>query len=446
MKKKIKFFIILLILTILISISLCLISSYSNAKNNFKPSENDVFTITENEITFKNNPPQKTNDIIPPTEKKINNIGENKLVKYYDYYHPTYLEIKNFKTSNNENIIKFIGINKPQTYDLYTNKIKLTSGRNLNLKEINSTSNKIILSNNIARLNNLSLNDNISIELVYRSKSNSSEFGTKKETFKIVGLFDEMANNKDKSITNNIYGSKILSKKLFDDLQILSLNQFPHDISDIIDNSNGLFKSKNDIIQSIKNEKYFESIYIVSENDSINFRLSSTNAIKSSPYFKMISKSDKFNFITKDIQYIHRYSYIILLLSSIILFSLIIFNLNILKSKHIFLSFIVIIIFSFFIGSHSSKEIAFELIYPNGRMEGHNRDISSHNLEEDIDMYAFNRIDSDNLSLSDVYQEYHPNNLLIVFLKYAVLLIITFIFSLIAHIKIGKLRRLNHVF
>lgn|GEM_PF-2473800 len=195
-KEKIKlkylfFFIILtfLFLTLLTTWSLFTSLSsfkYDNIKNNAPIStvELDLSSITEDEIDIE------SNEFILPTKEEYEKIAGLEEVTAYEinlldlYLSPNLLDVSDEEYSD-LGLFTVKGVNKSSIFDEKFNNIKITEGRMISNQEIKDGVNSVLISEEVAKRNNLKVGDDYLLQI-----SNPHDI---KETYEqevgVVGVF-----------------------------------------------------------------------------------------------------------------------------------------------------------------------------------------------------------------------------------------------------------------
>ncbi|EUJ37654.1 ABC transporter permease [Brochothrix campestris] len=135
----------------------------------------------------------------PPSKDVITKIGQLDTVKYYDYNISDYYNSKKVKAYlspedekyGNSSSLSIRGVQYAPLIDVKENKIKLDSGTTFTDDQIKNGANVVIVSSQVAKLNNLSVGDNFLVDNVYLSYDDDKEkeLFSKEYSYKVIGIF-----------------------------------------------------------------------------------------------------------------------------------------------------------------------------------------------------------------------------------------------------------------
>lgn len=153
----------------------------------------------------------------PPSVDVIKKVGALDSVKYYDYNIEDYYTSEKVKAvipkdeeENAEdmgNSFQAKGVEYANLLDVEENKIKLDAGSVFTKEQVADGKNVIIMSSQVAKLNNISVGDNFVLDNVYTSYDDKTDkekkLFTHVNSFKVVGLFTPTKIESKKKLSND---------------------------------------------------------------------------------------------------------------------------------------------------------------------------------------------------------------------------------------------------
>lgn len=487
--KKIFWLILLSLCFISISVSIGMLNGEKHAREEINESLIPAITITEDIVKlqtyYQNN---KEIDIKPVSKEIIEEIGALNEVEYYEYSTPSYMEVKNLKTINLSDDIKeystvaLRGTNKIEMFPIKVEKIKLEEGRLFTQKEIDQGQGVAIISKDFAKLNNIKIDDVIHNEVNVRSHLNdkSTEINV---DLKIIGFYslNEEPNpredskkyrlNQKSNDLNTFFVPNQFSKEVNNKQEKALFNNFPNDYIEIIKGMDDI-DTPEEFLNSILNEEYYEVVYLLkSQEVEKSFIKQARPILEKQDYFKFLSNSNKFNYLTDELPNIPTIFKSIIFTTFIfvvLLTSLFLIPKDKLKNskKNILLymlTFLIIAILSLFIGYRIYTSLPYHIIFPELRIDGDIHELENKHyehenedsqegepvnlsrdeiemLEKEMDKYAYERMDKHRISLREITNAYvtelNAYYILTYFIIITISLFIGYLFSInLRHFK-----------
>ncbi len=243
-----------------------------NVENTIKSKLGAVATISEDYEKMQKDMGENSDATFEPnlpTPKILKEIGELEEVKYFDYVTNYGFNTKKLKMvqSKNEdmqftdpgmNFINIKGINYKELFDIKNNIITLSDGRVFEQAEIDKGKPVVIISDELAKENNLRVGDKMTIDATIQDNSSmmngedsESEESTSKEVkvakkdfqVEVIGTFkvlqaekEKKAKNKDDKMmadmtyterVNSVYSSNQFVNEAIKTMQIKEFEEFP---------------------------------------------------------------------------------------------------------------------------------------------------------------------------------------------------------------------------
>lgn len=425
-----------------------------------------IATITENMDISMNDDP-----FLYPGIEEIKEIGQLAEVIYYDYSFPVYLELDNYSLVNlslREDSIPYVklnGVSEAEFFDLYTEKVRLTSGRTFTKNEIENGKNVVLVSKEWAVLNEVFINDTIDLITVIRSYENPEKFKTMNTKLEVIGFFEiqnyQMKENRgtidyainEENVLNDFYVPNVVSKRIFEERAILT-SKFSINNFNLMENE-GI--SNEEYLDIILEQDYYEPVFVLESKEvEADFYKKSSSILSSYPSYKILLNSGKYSYLTRNISNLPRIFLIVIFFSSVLcslLFFIVVRCIKNLKNSRKILLFILILIMGWGgirLGNRMLEPLQYELIYPVSREDGELQEslLSHQNHEEDDhedegaewDQYAYRRMDNHVLTLSEVTKFYGNINSIEVALWTNSIVLTSAIFALMINIITEKLK------
>ncbi|WP_375179934.1 hypothetical protein [Enterococcus rotai] len=472
MKKKWSLFIsvaisvvFLFVLSTILSLSIGMIGNERNAKRAVEGLLIPSITITEDVEKIENDykSGELKSEIRTPGLKIIEKIGSLEELDYSDYRTPVPIEVNNYdvvKLTDGDfipPIISLVGTSKPMMSDIKIGKISVTKGRLMTNEEISKGEHVTLISDKFALKNEIRLDDVLVSNVIIRSKEDSNKTAETSLELKVVGFFKDhlyedseekgkISSLRDKSdISNNFYVPNKLTKEVLIQQEKVSLKAFP-DEYDNLTNRSGNKITGEQFLQQITDEEYYEPVYILkSESKRDAFEEKASKYLKDFKYFKLLYNKDKYDYLMEDISYIpvlFKVIFVICLVIMIVFCTAVFIKNRKEKLRFIFIwSVLIIAIYTsaFFVGHMVSNRLPYEMIYPDTRIDGiekqhsidHDDEENKELIEEEWDNYAYKRIDPNMISLREITRNYKMKIGSDYLLKYIVSFMIVILVSLL---------------
>lgn len=329
-----------LLLFLIIFILGCLLTSSIIIYKNTKKIENEIRNklgvsatlIIDNDLIEK----EIKEEIFDSKKQTLNTdlveeIGSSSYVERFEYnimgtVNPTEFEIVNDSDDDRNKSLFFHGINDPNLLDIENKKIKLSKGRLLSENEIQSSEGNGIISNQFAEINNIKINDRITLQTQIKQIGMDTIKADYLEIpIKVVGIFSldnlsEGSKKKNREISseqlNTIYFSNNFVKKIN-----IQQNKIFNDLNPgFYTNDDGSIMSATDIEDLIN---IGMPIFKIKNYDNLQpFVEFSNNKLKNS-YFKILTTDNQFQKIGSNITSINTISKYIIVGSFISCFTII---------------------------------------------------------------------------------------------------------------------------
>lgn len=404
-KKKIKYIIIECFLVVFLVFTLCI--NIGNYKFNLFINNviGSKFGIIQN--LEKINKEYSSGNIIFnlfPDEEFLNNLKEREDILFVGKNIPTYLEIESNdkKAPLHSEVLKLVGTDQRYSYDFLIEKINLVEGTFFSDDELKEDSTASIISRKYADTHQLKIGDTYIIKsVIHDLNSQNHEHIEIKTTLKVTGIFEpnnfsEINEDSEESkfnkemINTTIYVSNETSKKIISNQISEEINAFPQNKKDIRDPYGNTLTSKEDIINYLNKEKYYEiSIIPKAESNISKIEKEIAKLLRQYPHLSLINTSYRYKkmFILGD------YAIPLLILSVMLLifFNVIFyFNIsenstNLKESKNKFLLKIV----NLYVGANIGILLVkyYRPLYLNFKIN------YSNDMPKDYELYSYNILD-----------------------------------------------------
>ncbi|MGY3703093.1 hypothetical protein BW731_00125 [Vagococcus martis] len=291
-------------------------------------------------------------DIKEPDTTVYKEIGQLKQVKFYDYSVTDMMQtkkIKNVQPSDDSYVREFEGISyfdikgasRPELVDEQSKKISLVDGRTFNADEIKKGSAVAIISDKVAKENNIHVGDKVVFDRLVTHISQGGSGDTETETkakeypIEIIGLFDVKEIKEKKSTGNTqkdtdqkmnqtidlydklnaIYLPNDYIEKTQKEMLEFSYDSFPDNFLD----ENEKVMDKDTVLKEFSYTS-IQATYVLNKPEDIeDFRMLGNQILKDKGlgYYKIEASSDQFDSIAGPIKGMAKISRIVLIVSVI---------------------------------------------------------------------------------------------------------------------------------
>lgn len=285
-------------------------------------------------------------EIVEPTKKTLEDIGKLEQVNYYDYSIQSYLNTEKFKgaQSDNENMMmgdgetssfSFKGVNYNEVLDIKNNIIKLKDGRVFEKDEIEKGKNVILISEEVAKANNLQVGDKATIDYVTFGGISIAEDGTEtkldqaKKDFQmeVIGIFNviqsekKQSNKNDNSDTammnesnymervNTVYSSNNYVKKVSTEFSLLDYEQNPENYGDM---------TKEEFEKQMNENDYGTATYTLKSPEvAEDFRIEANKILEQNKnkFSKVLVSTDQYEQVAGPVKGMSKISKLVLIIS-----------------------------------------------------------------------------------------------------------------------------------
>lgn len=257
-----------------------------------------------------------------PTLEEMRKIGELPEVEYYDYSISAYLTSSTLKTWSKEktrtpsretpNNIELIGIGIPEIFDVTQEKASVIEGRAFSEEELTEGKNVVILSKQIAMLNDIQVGSKMTLD---------NKIEVHKPMPLIVNVDEEENELKDENVPPEILGEQKVTLEVVGILDVLLEDENPDDLYDNIPWQNEervnkiyvpnkvaekevqfeldlLAENEENFSEAIQN-RYDATYYLKSVDDVASFKQEANKLLPR--YYTVYAESDKYEEIAQSI-------------------------------------------------------------------------------------------------------------------------------------------------
>jgi putative ABC transport system permease protein len=283
----------------------------------------------------------------PPTMKELEAIGKLPYVKYYDMSISSYIGTNKFKGYTPEDggsisygmgakyAINIKGVNRKEVVDLEEGIIKLESGETFTDKAIKEGENTVLISREVAEANNLSVGDQVAIDVTGEVMSteivdeDSEEPATPEvETFdfpvKVGGIFSVVKKeNKEKSKDDG------MGEDEWRAVEQINTIYMPNELVKALNKEQAqkIWKLSEEDLALQESEDYYQVTYVLKSIDDVEAFREEANALISNEYYEVFASTDQYDQIAggmKKLGTISKYVVIIAALATILIISLVV--------------------------------------------------------------------------------------------------------------------------
>ncbi|MGX4686004.1 FtsX-like permease family protein [Vagococcus sp. JNUCC 83] len=354
--KSLILFLVIFILGNVMAGAIAIQQATKNVENNIKTKLGANATVSFNSDKINElEESGKDFDIKEPDSKVYKEIGELKQVKFYDYSIIDIMQTKNIKNVEpsdgsysraSEGMYSFNikGASRPELSDEQSKKINLVDGRNFKADEIKKGAAVAIISDKVAKENNIHVGDKVVFDrqVVHISQGNSGESGemateTKSKDYpiEIIGLFGVKELNIDKETNNDQKNTNQKMDQTIDLYERLNVIYLPNDYiektqTEMLEFSYDSFPDnyldENEKVmdkETVLKEFAYKSVqatYVLNKPEDVeDFRLLGDQILKDNEltYYKIEASSDQFDSIAGPIKGMAKISRIVLIVSVI---------------------------------------------------------------------------------------------------------------------------------
>ena len=277
----------------------------------------------------------------PPSLKEYEAVGGLPYVKYYDLSVPAYFGTNKVKGYVPENsgfsgmganyVFSVKGTNRTELVDVEEGLIKLIEGEAFTEKDLQDGSNKVVISKEVAELNNLSVGDQLVIDVTGQYYPGEGQEVTEEEmaepetiTFdfpvKVAGIFS-VVKKEDSGKQTNEQKSEAQWQAMDQINTLYAPNELAKNVQKQIDEK----IRKLDATEA--QEDYYAAKYILKSIDDVEAFREEANALITNKYYKIFASTDEYEQIAggmKKLGTISQYVVLIAALATVLIISLVI--------------------------------------------------------------------------------------------------------------------------
>lgn len=301
---------------------------------------------------YQKNPEKfENNDEIfkSPSLKEYEAIGQLPYVKYFDYSVPGYVgtnKIKGYMPEDggvsygggSKHQFSMKGVNRKEIVDVEEGLIKIVEGSTFSEKDIQDGTQNVIISKEVAELNNLSVGDQLvldvtgeryldEVEGLSADEENDAETSNQPEiiTFdfptKVIGIFTVVKKEETKEKS-----PEEISNESWQAMDQINTIYAPNKLVQVLD------KEMNEKIWQIPAEEmgdneYYQTTYVLKSTDDLEAFREDANALLTNEYYHVIASSDQYDQVAggmKKLGKISGYVVIIAVAASLMIITLIV--------------------------------------------------------------------------------------------------------------------------
>ena len=282
-KKTILLIVIMFFMGILISTNIIVLNALENIEKVVDDSQNPNVTVKINHFGVQN-PLLNSN--------QLDQLGQLPQVKYYDYAESLTVrnfELKNFNYFDQKvedvsrwNKFYLTGVKYGGLVDLEQGLIELVRGRTLTQEEVETGSKKVLINEQIAKLNNLNIGDKITYnhEVYYIKNQDYKLAGYIPIELELIGTFELM----EKSVETGVREfNEIINQQIKNDNNMLFTNSYT---SILIINELAAEAEKLLIQKGIEsnNNVFYDSVYVLKSHEDVPDFIEEAKAILGHDY------------------------------------------------------------------------------------------------------------------------------------------------------------------
>lgn len=288
-----------------------------------------------------------------PTLKEYEAIGQLPYVKYFDYSIPSYIgtnKIKGYMPedggvsygSGAKHQFNIKGVNRKEIVDVEEGLIKIVEGSAFDEKDIQGGTQNVIISKEVAELNNLSVGDQLLLDVTGEHYSEDMEglgaaAGEEGET-------DEEGSNQPEIITfdfpTKVVGIFTVVKK--EETKKKSPEEASNESWQAMEQINTIY-APNKLVQALNKEmqekiwkasvedmetdEYYQTTYVLKSTDDLEAFREEANALISNEYYHVVASSDQYDQVAGGMQKLGKisgYVVIIAVAAALMIISLIV--------------------------------------------------------------------------------------------------------------------------
>lgn len=289
-------------------------------------------------------------EVKEPTSKVYKEIGDLKQVKFYDYSVMDMMQTKNIKNVEPSDgsysrgfegsyYFDIKGASRPELIDEQSKKISLVEGRTFSEDEIKKGSGVAIISDKVAKENNIHVGDKVvfdrNVEHISQGESDNVEVETKSKDYpvEIIGLFavkeielKKKSGNAEKDENQKINQTMDLYNKLnviympndYIEKTQMEMLEFSYDsFPDNYLDENEKVMDKDTVLKEFS-YKSIQAMYVLNKPEEVeDFKLLGDQILKDNglEYYKIEASSDQFDSIAGPIKGMAKISKIVLIVS-----------------------------------------------------------------------------------------------------------------------------------
>lgn len=293
--------------------------------------------------------PEKFEDdkwFTPPPTKELEAIGKLPYVKYYDMSISAFIGTNKFKAySPEEGGVSYgggykygfniKGVNRKEVVDLEEGIIKLESGETFTDKAIKDGENTVLISREVAEANNLSVGDQVAIDVtgeVFSEEMMSEdseepatpEIATFDFPVKVGGIFSVVKKeNKEKSKDEG------MDEEQWRAVEQINTLYMPNELVKSLnkEQSQKIWKMSEEDLALQESQDYYQVTYVLKSVDDVEAFREEANALISNEYYQVFASTDQYEQIAggmKKLGTISKYVVIIAALATILIISLVV--------------------------------------------------------------------------------------------------------------------------
>lgn len=279
-----------------------------------------------------------------PSEKTLKEIGDLSEVSYYDYSYQSFLTTKNFKMaqSKNQNMVmgdgessffNFKGVNFNEVLDAKNKIIAIKDGRVFEKEEIEKDKNVVIISEEVAKENNVRVGDKIVLDYISPSGFMIADDGSEKKSdpvkkdypVEVIGTFSVLQSEKKTEKKNDsasmqaesnymervntIYAPNGFINKFSKETQLLEFEKNPEMYEG---------RSKEEFEKDFDKNNFSTATYTLKSPEvAEDFRINADKILKDSKnkYVKVLISSDQYKQVAGPVKGMSKISKLVLIIS-----------------------------------------------------------------------------------------------------------------------------------
>ncbi|NKC67892.1 FtsX-like permease family protein [Vagococcus fluvialis] len=279
-----------------------------------------------------------------PSEKTLNEIGKLDEVSYYDYSYTSFINTVNFKMAQSENenfmmgdgetsFFNLKGVNFNEVLDAKNKIIAINDGRVFEKEEIEKAKNVVLISEQVAKENNVRVGDKIVLDynsfsgMMMRSDGEEVEAKPVKKDYQaeVIGVFsvlqsEKKSNKKNDSASmnaesnymdrvNSIYAPNGFVTNLTKETQLLEFENQPEMYEG---------QTKEEFEKNLDEFNYGQATYTLKSPEvAEDFRINADKILKDAKnkYSKVLISSDQYNQVAGPVKGMSKISKLVLIIS-----------------------------------------------------------------------------------------------------------------------------------